>query len=318
MKSFLDPVVLFFILGAVAGILKSDLRVPVSFYNTLSIYLLLSIGIKGGIELSHSNPQNLITPIIATLLLGVAITIIAKFLLEKTKKFDKKNAINIATHYGSVSAVTFAVVLSYVREQKISYEHYMTVLLVMLEIPALITGVLMAKTMEKNNSNKLVHTIKEVFFGKSILLIVGGLFIGFITGVTDNKQINFFFFDLFKGFLCIFMLEMGIVASERIKDLKKAGPILIAFAIIMPIISATLGIITSMLCGLSQGGAIVLATMAASASYIAAPAAMRIAIPDANPTFSITAALGITFPFNILIGIPIYSKITLLLYSSFF
>ena len=315
MKSFLDPVVLFFVLGAVAGLLKSDLRVPTSFYNTLSIYLLLSIGIKGGIELSHSNPVNLIMPIIATLILGVAITLLAKYLLVKTKKFDTKNAINIATHYGSVSAVTFAVVLSYVKEQKISYEHYMTVLLVMLEIPALVTGVLLAKTADKGGSNKMIDIVKEVFFGKSILLIVGGLFIGFVTGVTDNKQINFFFFDLFKGFLCFFMLEMGIIASEKIKDLKKVGITLIAFAIVMPLISASLGIITAIICGLSQGGAIVLAAMAASASYIAAPAAMRIAIPEANASFSITAALGITFPFNILIGIPLYAQITELVYS---
>ena len=254
MKAILDPVVLFFILGAVAGLLKSDLRVPQSFYNTISLYLLISIGIKGGIELYHSDADSVVIPILATLLLGVIITNLAKFMLDKTNKFNAADAISIATHYGSVSAVTFAVVISYVKSQGIAYENYMTVLLVMLEIPAIITGVILAAKASNKANNNIGVIIKEVFLGKSILLIVGGILIGYTVGYTDNKQINFFFFDLFKGFLCLFMLEMGIITSERIKDLKKVGLTLIAFGVVMPLISATLGILTGVFCGLSQGG----------------------------------------------------------------
>lgn len=314
MKAILDPVVLFFILGAVAGLLKSDLRVPQSFYNTISLYLLISIGIKGGIELYHSDAESVVIPILATLLLGVIITNLAKFMLDKTNKFNAADAISIATHYGSVSAVTFAVVISYVKSQGIAYENYMTVLLVMLEIPAIITGVILAAKASNKANNNIGVIIKEVFLGKSILLIVGGIFIGYTVGYTDNKQINFFFFDLFKGFLCLFMLEMGIITSERIKDLKKVGLTLIAFGVVMPLISASLGILTGVFCGLSEGGTTILAAMAASASYIAAPAAMRLALPEANPTFSLTAALGITFPFNVILGIPLYSYLTALFY----
>lgn len=310
MKSFLDPVVLFFILGAIAGVTKSDLRIPKSFYNTISIYLLLSIGIKGGIELYHTNPGNFIAPVIGTLLLGIAITFVARAILKYIGKFDNNNAIAIASHYGSVSAVTFAVVLSYLKDLNIPYDNYMTVLLVMLEIPAIATGVILSKISNKTQNTSVRKLVHEVFFGKSILLMVGGLVIGWVIGFTDNKQINFFFIDLFKGFLAIFMLEMGIIASERFGDLKKVGLFLIGFGILMPLIASLLGIGVGMLSGLTEGGTIILATMAASASYIAAPAAMRIAIPSANPTFSLTAALGITFPFNIIFGLHIYTWLT--------
>jgi hypothetical protein len=164
----------------------------------------------------------------------------------------------------------------------------------------------------QTSTGKLVH---EILFGKSMLLLIGGLFIGMYVAYSGNKQLNFFFFDLFKGFLAIFMLEMGVIASDKIRDLKKAGGALIAFGIFMPLVSATLGIIAGNLMGLSEGGAIVLATMAASASYIAAPAAMKMAIPGANPTYYLTAALGITFPFNIVIGISLYHQLTKGIYS---
>lgn len=317
MQSLLDPVILFFILGAFGGLVKSDLRIPEAFYNTLSIYLLLSIGIKGGIELYHNNLNTMLLPAICTIFLGGLITVVAFLILSKLGKFDKTNAVAIATHYGSVSAVTFAVVLSYLADRHVKYEQYVTVLLVMLEIPAIAVGVFLAKwnTREKKlNYKALLH---EIFLGKTILLLVGGLIIGITTAYTGNKQINFFFFDLFKGFLAIFMLEMGVVASQRFSDLKKVGPFLLGFGVVMPFISATLGIAIAMLINLSVGGAIVLATMAASASYIAAPAAMKIALPKANPTFYLTSSLGITFPFNIIVGIPIYYYFAHYLYQVF-
>lgn len=303
----LDPVILFFILGAIGGLSKSDLKIPESFYEVLSIYLLLSIGIKGGLELAHSELSEVVIPAIGTIVLGASITVLAYFILDYVLDFKQKNAIAIAIHYGSVSAVTFAVVLSYLETQGVKYEEFMTVLLVLLETPAIIVGVFMARLFDnKDKSFKKRQLLHEVFVSKSILLMIGGLGIGIYIGYSGNQQLNSFFLDLFKGFLAIFMLQMGIVASSRIADLKKAGLQLIIFGIFMPLISACLGAFTAWTCGLDVGGATVLATLAASASYIAAPAAVKIAIPEASLTYCLTASLGITFPFNIIFGIPLY------------
>ena len=317
MEALLDPVVLFFALGVFAALMKSDLKVPGSFYQTLSIYLLLSIGIKGGIELSHNSFSQIVAPSAGTLLLGIVITLIAFTILLKLGKFDKTNAVAIATHYGSVSAVTFAVALSYLKNLNVAYESYSTVLLVMLEIPSIAVGIVLARVGGRTKGAaplKLKAILHEVFFGKTILLLLGGMAIGLVTGYTHNVAINSFFLDLFKGFLCFFMLEMGIVSAGRIKDLKKVGAFLLGFGLIMPLISALLGVCIASLTGLSVGGSFILATMAASASYIAAPAAMKIALPEANPTLSLTASLGITFPFNVLVGIPLYYQLTQFLY----
>lgn len=314
----LDPVVCFFLLGALAGLVRSDLKVPLAFYNTLSIYLLLSIGIKGGIELYKADFSQIFFPALVTVFLGIIITSLAFFILSRILNFNRANAAAIAAHYGTVSAVTFAVVNSYLHDLNFEYEEFMTVLLVFLEIPGIATAIFIYKTgnnkTEKTQWGKLFH---EIMFGKSMLLLIGGLFIGMITAFTGNKQLNFFFFDLFKGFLSIFMLEMGIVASARFADLRKVGIRLVGFGILMPILSASLGVFAGLLCGLSEGGTVILATMAASASYIAAPAAMKMAVPEANSTYYLTAALGVTFPFNLVIGIPLYVKLTHLVFSNF-
>lgn len=312
MSGFLDPVVLFFILGALAGVLKSDLKVPEAFYHTLSIYLLLAIGIKGGIELYHANPSGILLPAIATITAGITVTLIAALLLKRIAKFNNPYVWSIAGHYGSVSAVTFAVILTFLNDKQVPYEEFMTVLLVTLEIPAIAFAIFAYKSSVSSGKIEIRKLAHEVFFGKSILLLLGGLGIGYYTAVANNQQLNFFFFDLFKGFLAIFMLEMGIVASARFADLKKVGISLILFGVMMPLIGASIGILAGNIVGLSVGGTAVLATMCASASYIAAPAAMRIAIPDANPTYSLTAALGITFPFNIIIGVNLYYRMSVI------
>ncbi len=307
-----DPVVLFFILGLLAGLVKSDLKIPDSFYNVLSIYLLLSIGIKGGIELYHAPQGQIVLPAASAIILSLLITSIAWLILKKLGRFSNADSVSIAAHYGSVSAVTFAVVTSYLKDKNIPFEEYMTVLLVLMEGPAIALAMAIyfwsnkRKSKEAFSFKKLFH---EMFLSKSIILLMGGLVIGVFTEMTANKQLNFFFLDLFKGFLALFMLEMGIVTSGKVKDLKKTGIFLICFGIIMPIFSAVLGLYVAKFAGLSQGGAIVLATLAASASYIAAPAAIKMTIPEANIGLSLSTSLGITFPFNITVGISLYEKI---------
>ena len=308
MLQFLDPVILFFLIGIIAGLAKSGLKVPKDFYETISIYLLFSIGIRGGIEMYHAPVSDIILPALGTIGLGIGIFFLSLLILFYMGRFDKINALSIAAHYGSVSAVTFAVTISYLEQQKIPYEKFMTSMVVLMEIPAIAVAVLMAKTWiqgksEKINIKKIFH---EVFLGKSVLLMASGLGIGLFIEYSGNNHLNFFFLDLFKGFLALFILEMGIVTAERFRDLKKVGTFLLSFGIIMPIIAAILGIVVGKLVGLSLGGSIVLAAMSASASYIAAPAAMGITVPQANSTYSITAALGITFPFNIIVGIILY------------
>lgn len=318
-SNLLDPVIIFFVLGILSGILKNDLKLPEAIYDALSIYLLLAIGYKGGLELSKTDISNIYLPVIATVCLGIFIPVIAFIILSRAGKFKKPDSAAIAAHYGSVSAVTFAVALDFLHNSGIVYDEFMTVLLVMLEIPAIAVGILLARFHSREGNDELDFNslIKEILFGKSIYLLLGGLIAGYFAGLFNNVSINKLFLDLFKGFLAFFLLEMGIIASKRFRDFKRVGPFLISFGVLMPVLSSILGIFAGLISGLSLGGTFVLACMAASASYIAAPTAMRIAVPEANPTYYITASLGITFPFNIIIGLPIYYYLTELMFKIF-
>jgi len=304
---FLDPVTLFFVIGLAGGILKGDLRLPDAVYQLISIYLLLAIGLKGGIELSAASLGQLGGPAVGTLALGVSIPLIAYFVLRNLGRFGVADSAAIAAHYGSVSAVTFAVILAYLDARGTAYEGFMAVLLVLLEIPAIMVGVLLARTLGSGGSRvefgKLAH---ELFLNRSIYLLLGGLFVGYFTGPEKIAGLKPVFVDAFKGVLAFFLLEMGVVTAKRLGDLRKAGLFLVIFAMVMPLISGFLGALVGNWCGLSVGGMAVLAVMSASASYIAAPAAMRIAVPEANPTLYLASSLGVTFPFNLIIGIPIY------------
>ena len=265
---------------------------------------MLAIGLKGGVELARQSLPELIVPALIVVGIGALLPLIAFPVLQRLGKLSRADAASVAAHYGSVSVVTFAVGAAYLANLGQDYEGYMVVFLVLLEFPALMIGVWLAKRGQDDSSmGKVLH---EVFAGKSIVLLVGGLLIGWLAGADGLKPLDRVFFDLFKGLLAIFLLEMGLVAASRIGDLKRAGAFLIGFAVVMPLFAGTLGALTASLIGLSVGGAALLATLYASASYIAAPAAMRIAVPEANPALSIGAALGITFPFNLVIGIPIY------------
>lgn len=306
MPSF-EPVILFFVLGVIAGFVRSDLKIPGVLYESLSIFLLLAIGLKGGVELARYPLFDVALPALAVVVAGALIPLAAFPVLRRVGKLSTADAGSIAAHYGSVSVVTFAVGSSYLARLGEAAEGYMTVFLVLLEFPALMIGVLLARRGERSTPwGRVMH---EVFAGKSIVLLLGGLMIGWVAGPGGIAPLDSLFFDLFKGLLAFFLLEMGLVVARRFGDLRRAGAFLVVFAVLMPLAAAGLGLITGMLLELSVGGVTLLATLYASASYIAAPAAMRIAVPQANPALSIGAALGITFPFNLVVGIPLYHRL---------
>ena len=304
---YFEPVILFFLLGAIAGFARSDLKIPGVLYESLSIFLLLAIGLKGGVELARYPLLDVALPALAVVAVGALIPLAAFPVLRHVGKLSRADSGSIAAHYGSVSVVTFAVGSTYLTRLGEAVEGYMTVFLVLLEFPALVIGALLARRGERDAH--LGQVLHEVFAGKSLVLLLGGLAIGWIAGPSGIAPLDLVFFDLFKGLLAIFLLEMGLVAAGRFADLRRAGLFLVAFAIFMPLAAAGLGLVTGLMLGLSVGGITLLATLYASASYIAAPAAMRIAVPQANPALSIGAALGITFPFNLVVGIPLYHRL---------
>ena len=229
---------------------------------------------------------------------------IAYPVLRYLGRFNSSNAASIAAHYGSVSVGTFAVATSFLISKNIQFESYMSLFLVLLEAPAILSGILLARGIQSNT--KWREIFREALLDKGIILLIGGLLIGFIVGPNGIQTIKPLFFDMFKSILALFLFEMGLIASSQIESLKKHGLFLLGFGILMPIFSSVIGSLIGFYIGLSIGGTTILATLAASASYIAVPAVMRIAIPEANPTLSIASSLGVTFTFNVLVGIPIY------------
>ncbi len=304
MSNLLDPVILFFVLGLLAGGAKSDLRLPEPVYKMLSIYLLVTIGLKGGVHLAEHAGFGLIGPVVAALLLALIIPAIAFGVLKVWGNFSRDDAAALAAHYGSVSAVTFAVGQAFLDRQGLPHEAYIALLVAVMEVPAIGLAVALARRGE--GKTEWGPLAVEVLLNRSIFLLIGGVAIGAVAGHERLQPIEGFFFGGFKGALALFLLEMGVLASQRLGDLKKVGPFLVGFGILMPLLAGTLGALAGTLAGLSLGGTTLLAILAASASYIAAPAACHVAIPRANPTLYLTAALGITFPFNLTVGIPIY------------
>lgn len=316
----MDPVVLFFLLGAFARLAKSDLRLPEALYETLSIYLLLAIGLKGGVEIAKHSLGAVAPQALAVIAMGALLPLVAFPVLRIFAKLSRADAGNIAAHYGSVSVVTFAVGIAFLTRQQVEYESYFPLFVALLEVPGIVVGILLAKmgrdamtTDESGPSparavrwGPLLH---EVLLGKSVVLLVGGLIIGWIAGPQGIDPFKGLFFDLFRGVLALFLLEMGLVAAGRIADLKSRWLFMLGFGTLMPICFAVIGILLGKALGLSVGGMTLLGLLAASASYIAAPTATRIAIPEANPGLSIGLALGVTFPFNITLGMPLYHAI---------
>lgn len=303
-QNLLSPIVLAFALGLFATLLKSDLRFPEPIYSALSTYLLLAIGLKGGAALATTAFADVGIPAAATVALGILTTLLAYAGLRGLGRFDRANSAAIAAHYGSVSAVTFMAAQAFVKSAQIEVEGFMPALVALLEIPAIIVALLMAARGKGGGSLK--EGLHEVLTGKSIVLLAGGLIIGWAAGPHGLDSVKPVFVTAFPGILLVFLLEMGTIAAKRLGDVAKAGPFLIAFAIGMPIVNGALGVACGTWVGLSLGGATVLGAMAASASYIAAPAAVRLAIPEANPSLYLTSSIAITFPFNITLGLPLY------------
>lgn len=298
-----DPVVLFFVFGLIAGLVKSELKLPPGLYDTLSIILLLAIGLHGGVELAEQASPALLGQTLAVLALGIALPLVA-FPLLRLLRFPRVDAASIAAHYGSVSAATFAVVIAYLLARDIFFESYMPLFVAVLEVPAIIVGILLAKGIRRDTDWKALS--HEVFLGKSIMLLLGGLIIGALAGKEAIAPLEPLYTSMFKPVLAFFLLEMGLIASRHMGSLRTTGVKLVIFALVFPLFGALCGAFLGDALGLSVGGITVLATLAASGSYIAVPAAMRLALPEANPALSLTASLGITFPFNILVGIPLY------------
>lgn len=322
LQNLLSPVVLFFVLGIIAAVFKSDLKFPNGLSEGLSIYLLIAIGMKGGIELSHYSIEAVIGPILAALFLGIVIPLITLFIM-RLMKIDLKNSIGLAATYGSISIVTYGSAISFLDKNGTAYEGFMNALVVLMESPAILVSLLLLKIIEKNNaapeisaqsmgfmplSTRLIDkdVIKESIFGKSILLLLGSLVIGLVLGERAVPMVKPLFMDLYHSVLILFLLNMGLVAGQRLPEVKKHGLKLLLFGLVTPLLFGGLGVFVGSLVGLSVGGVTLMGVLAGSASYIAAPAALKTSVPEANPSIYLGLSLGVTFPFNLIIGIPAY------------
>lgn len=302
-----SPAVLAFALGLVATLLRSDLRFPEAVTSLLSTYLLFSIGLKGGIELRNATLGDIAAPTLVTLAIGLLVPVVAYRAARSFVGLGVADAASLAAHYGSVSAVTFSAAETFTRAAGTLDEGYLPALVALLEIPGIVVAMVIAsRALGGRNLRSAVH---EVVTGKSIVLLVGGLLIGCFANQKGIEKVEPLFKELFAGVLVLFLLDLGTLAAQRLKTLKEVGVRLVVFAIAMPLVFGTVGVLGGTIAGLSIGGAAVLGAMAASASYIAAPAAVRVGLPEADVGLSLGAALGMTFPFNLAIGIPLFHEL---------
>jgi len=302
-ENLTSPPVLAFVLGALAVILRSDLRLPDPIHTWISTYLLLAIGLKGGHSLKGSDISSLTKPALLTIAFGIAIPVIVFFVTTKLLKLNAPDAGSIAAHYGSVSVVTFTAAMIFAMEADFITEPFMTSLVAILEVPGIVVALVLASMKSEGvNWRTAVH---EVLTGRSVLLLIGGLVIGAVSSANSFSRVEPFFVGMFSGLLTLFLLDMGATVATRFATSGRPPLRMAIFAIITPIVFGSAGILAAHSIGLSIGGSAVFGIMAASASYIAAPAAVRIALPDADSGLSLGLALGVTFPFNLTIGIPL-------------
>lgn len=299
----LDIVIAFFILGAVARALRSPLSFPPAMYQFLTIFLMLAIGLKGGVALASHADADLLKQTAAVLGFGLALPLLAYPLLRRIGGLERTDSASIAAHYGSVSVGTYAVAVAVLEAQQIDYEPYFPLFVVLLEVPAILVG--LALVQRHNSQTSLKQLGHELFCNQGMVLMVGALLIGFWAGDRVDS-VTPLFKDLFHGMLALFLLEMGMSAADRFGDLRKNATFISTFGVFMPLVGGALGALLGTWMGLSVGGATLLAVLGGSASYIAVPAVMRQALPEANHGLSIAASLGVTFPFNVMVGIPLY------------
>jgi uncharacterized protein len=328
-SNLLIPAVLFFALGFFARLIKSDLRFPPDLAKILSIYLLVSIGLHGGVELAKADLGEAVASVIWALVLGLLLPIIGYALLIATRRVEPLDAAAIAAHYGSVSAGTFLTAIAFLGTQGVDYERYPLIMLAVMESPAIVVGLLLASWTRRRaaaagpvrpadggerGNGGLGEILREAFTNGSVVLLVGSMLIGAIADPKAMEALDPFTTDIFMGMLCLFLLEMGLEAGRRFGDFRRVGLVLGGFGVVMPLIGGVIGLLVGhFMLGFGVGGTTLVAVLGASASYIAVPPAMRLAIPEANPSLYLTLSLGVTFPFNVVFGIPIYHHLAVLI-----
>ncbi len=298
-----SPAVLAFVLGVLAALLRSDVRLPEAVHTALSSYLLLAIGLKGGHGLREAGLGEVAVPLLASLGLGIVTPLVAWAALRSLTRLGRVDRAAVAAHYGSTSLVTFTAAIALLESRGEFYEPYAATLLAVLEVPGILVGLLLAGAASTSGRGE---ALREVLTGRSVLLLTGGLAIGALSTAQSYERVAPLFVVLFPGALVLFLLDLGVLAGRRLKDVPAAGPGLVVVAILLPLVNGSLGVLVGTLIGLSPGGAGLLGVLAGSASYIAAPAAVRLALPQANPAYYLTSSLGITFPFNLVVGIPLF------------
>jgi uncharacterized protein len=312
-SNLLNPPILFFFLGVAAALLRSDLEIPAPIARFLSLYLLLAIGFHGGVELTRRGLDTTVTlTLIAAVLMALAVPLYTFFILRR--RVDVYDAAAIAATYGSISAVTFITAASFLTAQGIPYGGHMVAAMALMESPAIVVGVILVRLYRPAEGDRQFDVSwsalgRDAFLNASVYILLGSLLIGALTGERGYQVMSPLVGDLFQPVLALFLLDLGIVAAGRLSDLRKSGAFLLGFAIIVPVVNALIGIVLARLIGLAEGDALMFAILCAGASYIAVPAAIRIAVPEARPTVYVPMALAVTFPFNIIIGIPLYMAI---------
>jgi hypothetical protein len=316
LDNLLSPPILFFMGGLLAVAVRSDLEIPRDVAKFLSLFLLFSIGLKGGVELAHGNDWlEMFVPLGLAMAFAIVVPFYTFYILKR--KTDVYNAGAIAATYGSVSAVTFVTAVSFLQEAGIEFGGHMIAALAIMESPAIIVGVILIRKNrdQKEGKNRMRSVLHEAFTNGSVFVILLSLLIGLVISDKQYAGVAPFSESLFKGILSLFMLDMGLLAGKRISGLKTKGLFFTLFGILVPLFNAGVSMLISYAVGLSFGNAFLLTILAASASYIAVPAAMRMAVPQANPGIYVPMSLGITFPLNIIVGIPVYYSILQYLYS---
>lgn len=303
--NLLSPLVLCFALGAMAVVLRGSLRLPDQAFDVLGIYLMLAIGLHGGRAMASADISAFFPVAMMAVAVGVVTPIICSAVIGISTNVSIADRLAIGAHYGSVSAVTFAAAITYAQSEGTHPDGWVVALLAIMEAPAILVAVIAFK-LRSRDSLSIGHVLGEVIGGKSVLLLIGGMVIGALATDAGYSKISPLFDGLYYGVLCLFLLELGSLAASRIKDVGKAGPMLVLFAIAWPLVSGSLAVLGGSLLIPNHGTLAVFATLVASASYIAAPAAIRMAIPSASPGIYLTMSLGITFPLNLVIGIPFY------------